>query len=295
MYVLRNGDTPATVLANGYTQEIAVTNDGVRVQVTTQLDPLGCDSEWEPSATQRHQTSVGLPGALKDRLRAGMDQWSVASEILRWVVTSIQYADDEDGLQDAASVLQRRRGTCAGLANLSVALLHDAGFEARTVSGLLIGESGPVPHRWLECRLPGVGWVPSDPTLGLWVVTPQHLAYPHPLRRMPDVEVVEVRDQALHTLAREDGWLIRENRGAALVCHLVGGSTDDAMFVLLGPDGQRRSHWGRRVTRFDGLRAGRWKLTVEVNGRRVEERLLNLQRGEMHSIAIELSGDGGST
>jgi hypothetical protein len=294
VYLVHGGDLPMSARANGFRQETAATPGGLRVQVTTQLDPVGSMSEWSPDKVVRRAGGVPLPASLRGQLQPGMGDWAVASTVLEWVVATVVFDEDDAGPQDAHSVVRRGRGRCAGLANLSVALLHTAGFEARPVSGLLVGATGPVPHRWLECRFPGVGWVPSDPTLGLWVVTPHHIAYPAPLRRLPKVEVLEPGGRAIQARSRGDGWLVRENHGAELICHLVSNPDDDVMVVLSGPDGQRRSHWAREVTRFESLLPGRWELTVEIGGRCIVDQHVELRGGQVHSIAIDLTGENRS-
>ena len=296
LYQLRGGDLPLPVQTNGYRQEVVADSEGVRVRVTTQMTPLATQSPWsfdDQVQAAGARVEVDLPAELVARLRTAADGRTAASEVLEWVMSSIGFDEEDAGPQNAAAVLQRRRGRCAGLANLSVELLRAAGFQARPVSGLLIGSEGPIPHRWLECHLPGTGWVATDPTLGLWVVTPQHLAYPAPLHRLPAVEILVAADPTPVEVASRGGWLVRDGHGAELVCHLLARQHEDMMVVLRGPEGQHQSRWARDVTRFTSLIPGTWELSVEVNGRRVARRLLHLQRDQVHSIAIELEDETG--
>lgn len=70
-------------------------------------------------------------------------------------------------------VMARREGVCQDFAHLQIACLRTMGLAARYVSGYL--ETLPPPgkprlvgadasHAWLEAKLPGLGWIPLDPT-----------------------------------------------------------------------------------------------------------------------------------
>ena len=186
----------------------------------------------EPSGTyadvlagERPNVPAGfeLPRRLLIELRPDLDAWQAATLVLEWAANNVSVDINDAGAQDAVSVLNRGRGRCSGLANANVALLLAAGFEARTVSGLLVGDERPIPHRWIECRLPGAGWVASDPTLGLWTVTPRHVVFADTVDDLPEVRVVTASKDGLERLPRHGGRLLRPNQGADLVCRPFGG------------------------------------------------------------------------
>ena len=71
----------------------------------------------------------------------------------------------------AEHILESGRGVCQDYAHAMIAVARSWGVPARYVSGYLHvsgEEDGPAPgsatHAWVECRLPGLGWVGFDPT-----------------------------------------------------------------------------------------------------------------------------------
>jgi transglutaminase-like putative cysteine protease len=78
----------------------------------------------------------------------------------------IEYTE-ADLPQDAAAVLNQKKGHCIGFANVAQALLACVGIASRPVNGFFLREAGgrvePVPHRWLEVDLPGARRVFYDP------------------------------------------------------------------------------------------------------------------------------------
>ena len=67
-------------------------------------------------------------------------------------------------------ILETGRGVCQDYSHLMIAIARSWGIPARYVSGYLQqaegGGQAPVnaTHAWVECRLPGLGWVGFDPT-----------------------------------------------------------------------------------------------------------------------------------
>jgi hypothetical protein len=151
-------------------------------------------------------------------------------------------------------------------------------------------DEGPVPHRWVVCRLPGAGWVATDPTLGLWVVSPRHLVFADTVAELPEVDVLQTDDPGLDRLPRWRGRPVRPNAGASLVCRLVGdGTPERAMAVLYGRGGEIRRTFLEPEGRFEGLLPGRWRLVVVSDGVVLEERELRLAPSQAHSFAVARS------
>ncbi len=287
VYKVRGDRLPVEVVANGYVQTTLEGADGwMRVRVATSAAPVGASGTWTPLG----QRAGGLvppgfvmPARLNSRLRPQMSEFAVAGEIIEWVRRSVRIADHDTGPQDAASVLERRQGRCSGIANLATALLLSAGFEARTVSGLLVGDRGPVPHRWLECLLPDAGWVPTDPSLGRWVVTARHMTFADAVDPLPEVQLVSANP------AEPRAPVDRVNRGAELSCLLVGADDGtSAMAVLHGPGGDVRRAVLEPSGRFTGLQPGRWVLEIRVADVLVERQTLSLKAEQSRSLAIQL-------
>jgi transglutaminase-like putative cysteine protease len=86
--------------------------------------------------------------------------------ISRFLKKRIEYTE-ADLPQDAAAVLNQKKGHCIGFANVAQALLACVGIASRPVNGFFLREAGgrvePVPHRWLEVDLPGARRVFYDP------------------------------------------------------------------------------------------------------------------------------------
>ncbi len=289
VYRVQAAEPPLATAANGYVQEVRELAPGeYEVRVATSIDPIGATGTYaEVTAGARPAVPAGfrLPPSLGRRLAPELEAWEAATAILGWSARHLAVDDTDGGPQDAASVLRRGRGRCSGLANATAAMLLTAGFEARTVSGVLVAGDEVIPHRWFECRLPGAGWVPSDPTLGLWVVSVRHLAFGDTVSALPRVTALAQDEDGLERLPRRAGRLLRPNRGAGLVCRLPTAGPG-AVAVLRGAGGEVRRARLDPEARFDGLLPGRWLLEVEHEGEVVERRELVLKAGDLHTFTV---------
>ena len=64
-------------------------------------------------------------------------------------------------------ILETGRGVCQDYAHLMIAIARSWGIPTRYVSGYLNPDEqtqSNATHAWVECRLPGLGWVGFDPT-----------------------------------------------------------------------------------------------------------------------------------
>jgi hypothetical protein len=236
-----------------------------------------------------------LPGRLLKELHPALDAWQAATLVLEWASDNIAVDVEDTGAQDAASVLVRGRARCSGLANATVALLHAAGFEARTISGLLVGDDRAIPHRWLECHLPGAGWVASDPTLGLWTVTPRHLVFADTVVDLPRVRVISGSNDGLDRLPRHRGRFLRPNQGADLVCRLDSSwGNRDSIAVLRGGGGEVRRARFDPDAHFSDLLPGVWLLEIESAGGVVEWTRFDLRAGDFRSYLVGAETKNGS-
>ncbi len=285
------GAEPVAAAANGYHQEVQPGSDGAfEVHVVTSLTPIESVGSYAgilAGAGPEVPREFTLPKRLSGQLTPDLQAWDAATLILEWVASHLAVDTGDDGPQDAMSVLARGRGRCSGLANAAVAMLRAAGFEARTVSGLLVGDDEVVPHRWIECRLPAAGWVPSDPTLGLWTVTPRHLVFADIVTTQPVVEVLEAGSDGLMRLPRRGGRLLRPNLGADLVCRLDSPAPEPAPLAVLRSSGgeERRARFDPEAS-FSGLLPGRWVLEVEAGGEIVKRQAFDLRSGGYNTYTV---------
>lgn len=300
-YLVVGGDLPVAASSNGYSQAVNPAGDGsAEVRVATTLTPIGATGTYaEIVAGERPEVPSGfvLPKSLSSKLRPDLGAWQAATLILEWTARRVAVDVTDNSAQDAVSVLRRGRGRCSGIANATVALLQVAGFEARTVSGLLIGDDRVIPHRWIECRLPGAGWVASDPTLGLWTVTPRHLVFADTVTDLPEVRVLSASEDGLQRLPIHGGRLLRPNRGALLVCRLASeGSRSETVAILRGGGGETRRAFFTPEAYFEDLLPGRWILEIHSEESVQERRQIDLREGDFRIYVIDLgSGDGRPT
>ncbi|HOC44854.1 MAG TPA: transglutaminase-like domain-containing protein [Thermoanaerobaculales bacterium] len=292
-YLVSAAVPPVSVTANGYVQTVAPAADGaVEVQVAVILGPIGSSGAYAGLPTLaggRPPEGFELPPALRRSLRPDLEAWEAATRVLEWSAAHLSVDAGDEQPQDAASVLGRGRGRCSGVANATAALLLAAGFEAVTVSGLLVTDDGAIPHRWVACRLPGAGWVHTDPTLGLWTITTGHVAFADTVADSPAVRVLARGGDRIGALPRRGGRPVRPNVGAGLVCRVVpNGGAATAVAVLSGGDGDTHRAVLAPEGRFDALLPGRWRLVVVAGDRVVEDLQLVLRAGELSSITVEL-------
>ena len=292
-YLVRAADPPMSVTANGYVQTVAPAAAGaVEVHVAVILGPIGSSGAYGRLSTPASGLApegFQLPSTLRRSLRPDLEAWEAATRVLEWSAAHLAVDAGDEQAQDAASVLERGRGRCSGVANATAALLLAAGFEAVTVSGLLVTDDGAIPHRWVACRLPGAGWVHTDPTLGLWTITTGHVAFPDTVADPPEIEIVARGGDRIGALPRRGGRPVRPNVGAELVCRVVrDGGEATAVAVLTGGDGDTHRAVLAPEGRFSALLPGRWRLVVLTGEQVVEDRQLVLRPGELNSITVEL-------
>ncbi len=124
-----------------------------------------------PSAYAR--PSPALAAFVDERdIKAGDDPLESLLRLSDTLHDSFEYVP---GSTSAASpieeTLQSRKGVCQDYAHVMIAIARSWHVPARYVSGYLYveGQNGEAEmqyasHAWVECRLPGLGWVGFDPT-----------------------------------------------------------------------------------------------------------------------------------
>lgn len=123
-------------------------------------------------------------GRLLDRIieaRPPAYQDEMVEKILGWVVNNVEYDSSTAIDQTPLAVMQRQTASCAGYAELTVALLREAGIPARRMGCVIppdcgwgkLGRGGR--HAFIETYYSDVGWLSSDPLRSFHFVDPFHL------------------------------------------------------------------------------------------------------------------------
>jgi transglutaminase-like putative cysteine protease len=115
-----------------------------------------------------HPTIIDLASTLAQGRATACAQVRAFYDYVAENITYSGYIPDDIG---ALQTLYDLEGDCTCFADLMMALSRAAGIPARFLEGVTCcteGEyvPGDVKHDWLEVYLPGVGWVPMDPTWG---------------------------------------------------------------------------------------------------------------------------------
>ncbi|HSB64064.1 MAG TPA: transglutaminase-like domain-containing protein [Thermoanaerobaculia bacterium] len=240
---------------------------GLEARVEVSAAPLTADAPFPPapsilSAEAREALADPLADdpeldALAGTLLTGTKTTLEAVErVVAFTAHQVRYALPDGSPENASETLRARRGSCVGRSLLAAELLLRAGVPARQVTGVLAAQRareltpesravfnaalGGVRHRWIEVFVPGVGWVPSDPSGLANTVTAKHLA----LARQPPagfhVEVAgrsaELKRPVLET--GEGGLTLYRPRGASIVEAVEGAPLDPR--ALAAPPPARR-------------------------------------------------------
>jgi hypothetical protein len=82
---------------------------------------------------------------------------------------------ERTGVRRLAASSTRGPGACRAAAETALALLREAGVEARYAAGYPVPVHGTrsLPHAWVSVMIPGEGWVDFDPTCD--TLAPDHV------------------------------------------------------------------------------------------------------------------------
>ena len=93
----------------------------------------------------------------------------IARRIFDWVNEKLEY-ERVGGWDVPTTLIKRGTGSCSEYALLYIALCRSAGLPARYEGSIVVrgddASMDDVYHRWCEVYMPGVGWMPVDPSGG---------------------------------------------------------------------------------------------------------------------------------
>ncbi|NLK45414.1 MAG: transglutaminase domain-containing protein [Treponema sp.] len=75
----------------------------------------------------------------------------------------------------ASEVLKKSKGTCGEFANVFVALMRLNNIPCKYIQGYMITPNGQSIHAWAEFYDENIGWIPVDPQVGMFGVSPYHV------------------------------------------------------------------------------------------------------------------------
>lgn len=252
------------------------------VDVTVDTTPLGSTSPFRPPTSKASPPKDPIQRLARARTVGATTQYEAASRILSWISRHIEYRLNRRESQDAASVLEQRRGYCTGIARLTVALLGAVGIEAREVAGYVVddgsGHQGRGYHRWVEIRFPDVGWVFSDPLTHHHYVPATYIRLASGqlethqglegllLERVDAVEPVDIHPfGASGVLARRNS---PRRRAAALRVRVEDAPTGGQAVLEGAVKVYHQRLRGERVT-FVGLSPGLYRLRLDLPGQEI--------------------------
>jgi transglutaminase-like putative cysteine protease len=105
---------------------------------------------------------------------AGLEDVKVRVEaIMAYIFNNFRYAPGSTHVEsNVMHVFEHKRGVCQDFAHVMIALCRSIGIPVRYVSGYFyverpmsgVANDNSASHAWVECHLPGIGWVAYDPT-----------------------------------------------------------------------------------------------------------------------------------
>ncbi len=101
-------------------------------------------------------------------LRPSDDPLATAIELREELHRAFEYAVGSTAADSPIeAILESGRGVCQDYAHVMATILRGWGVPCRYVSGYLgpaaAGTAESESHAWVECRIPGIGWVGMDP------------------------------------------------------------------------------------------------------------------------------------
>jgi hypothetical protein len=271
---------------SGLSIALEVRPGGALVSVNEPVSALPGTPAWplvgkarcgDPMALQVPASFV-LPSEFSEMEARTDSALELTTRVVEVVSDLITLDENDQGPQDAVSVLTRRRGRCSGRANLAVGLLRRVGIPARVVRGILVGDAGARWHRWGEAWLGPLGWISFDPGAAVGLVGVRYL----PLQgagegaSLSGVRLERINESGYVALPVRSGMRVLPVGGVTVRC-LAPAKDRVVTALLVGPDGSRWARRGRGEVVFFGMLPGRYRI---------------LWRGEGHLNVLDVRLEG---
>lgn len=256
---------------------------------------------------------TGEAGTIVEKLKA------IERELSGWTYTKTpgplpEKVRDQETFLDYF-LLESRQGYCTYFATAFVLLARAEGIPARFVQGYCVPAQGPgevevysdMAHAWPEVYIPGVGWIPFEPTPGYgglrytsWKLNQpdedQAEAEREPYVEIPDFgmpemeempDISEMEDVTDEENTEETGYLRRVMRVALPMIGILGILSILLENVLgryryrrMSPEGRFREEIRRnqRILSALGLERGQWETLQELRERGTMRQDLTVDR-----------------
>lgn len=152
------------------TRDFSVTSD------SGQLATLGRDEKFYDflTASERVEITPMIIHEAKELVPSLADAQVAVLRLMDFVFKEFTYAPNSTAVETSVvDVWKNRCGVCQDFAHMMIAFCRALGVPARYVSGyfyvepsahLGASDDNTQSHAWVECYLPGIGWVGYDPT-----------------------------------------------------------------------------------------------------------------------------------
>ena len=163
------------VLALSTVKTLADSRDFSVVVPFSSLTGLDRDDRYYDFLSASHH--IALPPMMEHEAKeityGSVDVREAVLRILDYIDDAFTYAPGSTKIESSVvEVFEQKAGVCQDFAHLMIALCRALKIPARYVSGyfypekrsLSASDDNTVSHAWVECFMPGIGWVGYDPT-----------------------------------------------------------------------------------------------------------------------------------
>ena len=116
-----------------------------------------------------------LKNAAAAAAKGATDKLDEIGKLVDFVHAHVATKGLDRGYAPAIATLESRQGDCTEHSVLLSALLRTRGFPTRLVDGVVVSGTNAGYHEWVEVYVEGRGFVPADPTFGVFPAGPERL------------------------------------------------------------------------------------------------------------------------